>query len=265
MVIERDEPISDKTAEKLATMILQAHHLVGFTGAGISTESGLADFRGPEGVWTRRDKGLPPPRSRGIEDARPNRAHIAVAELISRGIMKFLISQNVDGLHIMSGVPVEKIAELHGNHYLMVCDSCNRKMNYEKAGWDCQRFGPGYRKRMAVPGQPGCPHCGGRLYSSIVNFGDSLPEQDLRMSMEHAGIADLMLIIGSSLVVRPACDLPLMTKQNGGKLVIINKGETALDNIADVRIWTGAGDTLEKVMKKIPAKIRGTDLQKLKN
>jgi mono-ADP-ribosyltransferase sirtuin 6 len=254
MVTERDESISNKTAEKLAAMIMKARHLVGFTGAGISTESGLADFRGPDGVWTRQDKGLPPPRSRRIEDVRPNRAHIIVADLIDQGFMKFLISQNVDGLHIMSGVPVEKIAELHGNHYLMVCDHCNKKMTCQEAGWDRRRFGPGYRRYEAVSGQPGCPNCEGRLYSSIVNFGDPLPERDFNESMEHAEKADLMLIIGSSLVVTPAADLPLITKRKGGSLVIINKGETALDKIADIRIWAGARDTLEKIMKKIKAK-----------
>ena len=254
MVTERDESINNKTVERLAAMIMKARHLVGFTGAGISTESGLADFRGPDGVWTRQDKGLPPPRSRRIEDVRPNRAHIIVADLIDQGFIKFLISQNVDGLHIMSGVPVEKIAELHGNHYLMVCDHCDKKMTYQEAGWDRRRFGPGYRRYKAVSGQPGCPNCGARLYSSIVNFGDSLPDWDLKVSMEHAEKADLMLIIGSSLTVTPAAELPLITKRSGGKLVIINKGETALDNIADIRIWAGAGDTLEKVMKKIKVK-----------
>ncbi|MES0445656.1 MAG: Sir2 family NAD-dependent protein deacetylase [Desulfobacterales bacterium] len=255
MVTERDGSISNKTVERLAVAIMKARHLVGFTGAGISTESGLADFRGPDGVWTRQDKGLPPPRSRRIEDVRPNRAHKIVADLIDQGFMKFLISQNVDGLHIMSGVPLEKIAELHGNHHLMVCDHCDKKMVYQEAGWDRRLFGPGYRKYEAVSGQPGCPNCGARLYSSIVNFGDSLPEWDLKVSMEHAEKADLMLIIGSSLTVTPAAELPLITKRSGGKLVIINKGETALDNIADIRIWAGAGDTLEEVMKKIKVKL----------
>lgn len=254
MVTERDQPIGEETAKKLAAMIVHAKHLVGFTGAGISTESGLADFRGPDGLWTRQDKGLPPPKSRRMEDVRPNKAHMMVAELIRQDIMKFLISQNVDGLHIMSGVPVEKIAELHGNHYLMVCDYCDKKMTYQEAGWDRFRFGPGYRGYNVVSGQPGCPNCGGRLYSSIVNFGDSLPEWDLKISTEHAEKADLMLIIGSSLVVTPAAELPLITKRNGGKIAIINKGETALDNIADIRIWAGASDTLENVMKKIQAR-----------
>ena len=144
MAIERDEPISNETVERLAVMIIKARHLVGFTGAGISTESGLADFRGPDGVWTRRDKGLPPPISKRIEDVRPNRAHMIVADLIHQGLMRFLISQNVDGLHIMSGVPVEKIAELHGNHYLMVCDHCDKKMTYQEAG--CES--PSIRSRI---------------------------------------------------------------------------------------------------------------------
>lgn len=251
MSIEKDEPISNETIERLAVMIMKARHLVGFTGAGISTESGLADFRGPNGVWTRRDKGLSPPISKRIEDVQPNRAHMMVADLIKQRFMKFLISQNVDGLHIMSGVPVEKIAELHGNHYLMVCDHCDKKMTYQEAGWDRRRFGPGYRGYEAVSGQPSCPICGGRLYSSIVNFGDSLPAKDLKKSMNHARKADLMFVIGSSLVVTPAAELPLITKRSGGSLVIINKGETPLDKHSDVRIWAGASETLERVMKKI--------------
>jgi NAD-dependent SIR2 family protein deacetylase len=136
----------------------------------------------------------------------------------------------------------------------MVCDHCDKKMTYQEAGWDPRRFGPGYRGYEAVSGQPGCPYCQGRLYSSIVNFGDPLPEKDFKESMDHAEKADLMLIIGSSLVVTPAADLPLITKRNDGSLVIINKGETPLDKITDIRIWAGASDTLEKVMKKIQIK-----------
>ena len=172
--------MSQDQIELAAQWIANSKRLVAFTGAGISTESGLPDFRGPDGVWTRRDKGLPPSRSKKpwhLVD--PNPAHLALVELQELDLLTFLISQNVDNLHLKSGIRPELIAELHGNTTLMVCLSCNKKMSFEEAGWDKSRWGPGYRTSPIVQGQPRCPHCGGRIISSIVNFSVSLPSASL--------------------------------------------------------------------------------------
>ncbi len=239
--------MDDDLYRKAGKLISMSKYIVCFTGAGISTESGLADYRGPNGVWTRRDQGLPPPKSKKIDDVLPNRNHKVINQLIEVERIRFLISQNIDGLHIKSGVPFNKISELHGNHFLLVCDHCEKQMTYEKVGWDRRRFGPGYRKKKMIRGQPGCPYCGSRLYSSIVNFGDALPEKALNLSIYHSERADLMIVIGSSLVVTPAANLPMITKENGGKLVVINKGKTPLDAIVDIRIWDDIGDSLQHI------------------
>ena len=116
----------DQKIERVAELIARARHLVVFTGAGISTESGLPDFRGPDGVWTRRDKGLPPPRGKRIKDVRPNAAHMAVVRLQELGLMRALISQNVDNLHLASGIEPELLSELHGNALRDRCMNCER-------------------------------------------------------------------------------------------------------------------------------------------
>jgi len=145
--------------ETLAQWILAAKHLVVFTGAGISTESGLPDFRGPDGIWTRRDKGLPTQR-RDWSAAEPNSGHQAIVELQNLGRLTFLISQNVDNLHLTSGINPDLIAELHGNVTKSRCRRCDFLMDN-------------------IDGPQICPLCGGELYSSVVDFGQSLPQTDL--------------------------------------------------------------------------------------
>lgn len=191
----------------LAQWMLEAKHLVVFTGAGISTESGLPDFRGPDGLWTRQAKGLPPPKF-DWKKVKPNQSHYAIVELQSLEKLAFLISQNVDNLHLASGIRPDSIAELHGNITKLRCRSC---------GFKCDRF----------PDLEGneCPNCGqGKLFSSVVNFGDLLPAEDWQKSEWHSRRADLFIVVGSSLVVYPAADCPKMALQSGAKLVIINQG-----------------------------------------
>jgi mono-ADP-ribosyltransferase sirtuin 6 len=235
-----------------ANWISESERLVVFTGAGISTGSGLPDFRGPDGVWTRRDKGLPPPKSKVPWDqVKPNPNHYAVVELMEMGKLNYLISQNVDGLHVKSGIPFEKLAELHGNSYFMNCLKCGKKLTFEEAGWDKKKFGSGYRTQRIRKNQPKCPNCNGRLISSIVNFGDPLPYDDLQESILRSQNCDVFFVIGSSLVVTPAADMPGIAKNNGAKLIIINKGDTPYDNVVDIRFDNKIEEILPPIMEEV--------------
>ena len=234
-----------------AEWIAKSENLVIFTGAGISTDSGLPDFRGPNGVWTRRDKGLPPPKSLPRDQVKPNQGHYAIVELMEIGKLDYVISQNVDGLHVKSGIPFEKLAELHGNMYFMKCLECGKKMTFEDAGWDKTKWGKGYRTNRIRKGQPKCPDCGGRIINSIVNFGDPLPEDDLYESLKRSKTADVFFVIGSSLVVTPAADMPGIAKKNGAKLIILNRGETPYDRVADIRFFEDIAEVLPPIVEKV--------------
>ncbi|HLL54257.1 MAG TPA: Sir2 family NAD-dependent protein deacetylase [Myxococcaceae bacterium] len=244
--------------EQAARWIAASKHLVAFTGAGISTDSGLPDFRGPDGVWTRRDKGLPPPAwGKHPSEIRPNIAHHALVELQQLGKLKFLISQNVDGLHLESGIPLELLAELHGNGKLMRCLGCEERYRLADVGWDRRRWGEGYRTQAVRKGQPACPGCSGRLISSVVNFGDPLPERELDLAFEHSERSDVFFAIGSSLVVSPANQMPLQALEAGAKLILLNRGETPYDELAHLRISAGIGDVLPPVVERVKQLLAG--------
>ena len=237
--------------ELLTQWIAESKKLVIFTGAGISTASGIPDFRGPEGLWTRRDKGLPPPKSPPWDQVKPNLNHYAIVELLEMGKLDYLISQNIDGLHAKSGVPFDKLAELHGNLYFMKCLSCNKKMLFEKIEWDKKKWGKGYRTSPVREGQPTCPHCQGRIISSIVNFGDPLPYDELEESIRRSEEADVFFVIGSSLVVTPAANMPGIAKRKGAKLIILNKGETPYDDVVDLRFDNLIKDVLPPIVERV--------------
>ncbi|MFX1444174.1 MAG: NAD-dependent deacetylase [Promethearchaeota archaeon] len=234
-----------------AEWIAESKKLVVFTGAGISTHSGLPDFRGPDGMWTRRDAGLPPPESPPWDQVKPNIAHYAIVDLLKIGKLDYLISQNIDGLHAKSGIPFEIMAELHGNMYYMKCLDCNKKLLFEEAGWDKNKWGRGYRTERVKDGQPKCPNCSGRLINSIVNFGDPLPEDELYESMRRSEASDVFFVIGSSLVVTPAANMPGIAKQSGSKLIILNRGETPYDRVADLRFFDDIIDVLPPIVEKV--------------
>jgi NAD-dependent SIR2 family protein deacetylase len=220
----------------IAQKIVKSKHLVAFTGAGISTASGIPDFRGPDGVWTRRDKGLPPkPLSKPIEEMAPNLGHYFLVELQNMGLLKFLISQNVDNLHLKSGIRPEIIAELHGNTTLMKCIECDARFTKKEIGWSNASHGRGYRTSNPWPNQPHCPSCSGRIISSVVNFEDPMPEKEMRVSEQHTLQCDLMLVLGSSLVVHPAAQFPHLakTKADPAELIILNAQPTPLDSLAE--------------------------------
>jgi NAD-dependent protein deacetylase/lipoamidase len=242
----------ERHIETIARWILQGEHVVAFTGAGISTDSGIPDFRGPEGVWTRRDAGLPPPRWR-VPPSRiePNASHLALVELQRLGKLRFLITQNTDNLHRRSGIRPELLAELHGNGQLLRCLGCDRLYARQEVGWDTGRWGPGYRTQEPVPGQPVCAACGGRLISSVVNFGDPLPQAEMALADQHARQCDLMLVLGSSLVVQPAASLVGLALRSGARVFLANRGKTPYDEAAMLRVWTGIGSVIPPAVKRV--------------
>jgi len=219
----------DERIATLAGWIKESEYLVVFTGAGISTESGLRDFRGPDGLWTRREKGLSTPHQ-DFTDAEPNAGHRAITELQALGKLAFLVSQNVDNLHLKAGIDPEKLAELHGNLTKVRCAKCDFRMD-------------------RVEGERECPLCGGELVSTVVNFGQSLPEKDLADAYEHSRRCDLFIVAGSSLVVYPAADMPRVALEAGARLVIINRGETPYDEYAHLRFEEATGEVLPPSVK----------------
>lgn len=217
--MEKNDSNLDNTLSKridiLTRWIFESKYLVVFTGAGISTDSGLPDFRGPDGLWTRKAKGLPF-ESRNFSLAEPNTNHFAIFDLQQLHKLKYLISQNVDNLHLKSGIRPELLAELHGNITRIRCIKCEFTMdNFED--------------------NINCPQCNGEMQPSVVNFGQSLPRKDLDLATMHSRLCDLFIVVGSSLVVTPAADMPRLAKAAGSKLVIINQGETPLDTFCDLR------------------------------
>jgi NAD-dependent deacetylase len=249
--------------DRVADLILDSRRLVVFTGAGISTESGIPDFRGPAGLWTRFDpddftidKFLNNPDSRrkqwhifreGLlsDKALPNAAHIAIAELCRMGRLDCVITQNIDNLHQKAGVPDDKVFELHGNMKWAVCLNCARRFPFEEI------------KSRLDSGEaiPDCPSCRGMLKPDIVMFGEPLPYQVLEEAGLRSRAADLFIVIGSTLVVYPAAYMPAYAVASGANLVIINIGETPLDREATVLINAKAGDTMAAIVDKVKEKI----------
>jgi NAD-dependent SIR2 family protein deacetylase len=218
--------------EALAKLLFKSRYLVVFTGAGISTESGLPDFRGPDGIWTRMDKGLKPKSvSKPWDTFEPNPGHLAIVELQKIKKLRFLISQNVDNLHLKSGIRPDLLAELHGNITKLRCTWCGKIIDQSV-------------------GQTVCP-CGGTFIRSVVDFGQPLPQRDLMLSYEHSRKSDLFVVVGSSLVVTPAADMPQEALRFGSKLVIINEGETPFDDVAHLRFFEKIGDVLPKSVGRL--------------
>lgn len=242
-------------AEELKALIQEARRVVVFTGAGISTESGIPDFRSPGGVWSKikpiyfqdfvRSEDLRREawtrvfnKTAGWTGAAPNAGHHAVARLIEGGKASCVITQNVDNLHQDSGVPADKVIELHGNASYAKCLSCGARHELEA-------LEPGFIERGEIPM---CLHCAGLLKTATISFGQPMPLEPMRRAEEETLAADLFVVLGSSLVVRPAADFPVIAKQNGAKLVIVNREETPLDRIADLVLHDEIGPTLSRVI-----------------
>ena len=226
----------EERIQKLAQWIFEAENIVLLTGAGISTESGPPDFPGPDVVWTRQDKGLPT-KFRLFTSVEPSTGHRAIVELQNLGKLRFLITQNVDNLHLRSGIRPELLAELHGNVARLRCQQCQTQVAKSLGLETCS--------------------CGGKLVSSVINFGDPLPQKDLEDSFWHSSQCDLFIVVGSSLVVGPANELPEVALRGRARLVIINQGETLMDSRCPLRfeeniveVLPPAVDRLKELMKK---------------
>jgi NAD-dependent deacetylase len=239
---------------KFHELLAQSHRAVVFTGAGMSTESGIPDFRGPGGLWTRikpidfqefirsdavrqQSWGQWFEHGKGLRDANPNDGHLAVASLVNNGKVSAVITQNVDNLHQESGVTADQVIELHGNATYAKCLDCGRTMemdSIEQEYSDTGRVGP-------------CSSCGGIVKSATISFGQMMPVEPMRRAEEETLACDLFIVLGSSLTVYPAASFPGLACDNGAKLIIVNQQATDMDPVADLVIHAGIGDTLEAV------------------
>ncbi|VAH25700.1 unnamed protein product [Triticum turgidum subsp. durum] len=246
--------------EELAVMVQKSKHLVVFTGAGISTSSGIPDFRGPKGVWTlqRAGKGVPD-ASLPFHRAAPTLTHMALVELERAGLLKFVISQNVDSLHLRSGFPREKLAELHGNSFKEVCPCC--KMEYLR-DFEIETIGLKDTPRRCTD-----KNCGARLKDTVLDWEDALPPEEMNSAEEQCRTADLVLCLGTSLQITPACNMPLLSIKNGGKVAIVNLQATPKDKKASLVIHGLVDKVIAGVMcilsLRIPPYIRTDFIQLL--
>jgi NAD-dependent deacetylase len=237
---------------RLRELVDAANVIVPFTGAGISTECGIPDFRSPGGLWTKYqpipfDQFMKSPAMRSeswrrrfameeqFSTARPGCGHLALVSLHRLGKIPAVITQNIDNLHQASGFASDKVVELHGNTTYATCLDCSRR--YELA-WVKERF-------EADGNAPDCNDCGGYIKTATISFGQAMPEAAMRRAEVLCAACDLFLAIGSSLVVWPAAGLPLLAKRSGARLVIINREPTDFDNVADFVIRSDIGRTLE--------------------
>jgi len=237
--------------KRLSAMLAEARRVVVFTGAGISTESGIPDFRSPGGIWTRmapidfedfvasREMRREAWRRRfameeSFAKARPNAGHAAVAALIARGQATHVITQNIDNLHQDSGVPETQVIEIHGNTRYAKCLECGERME----------LGPirAYFERHGDP--PDCAACGGLVKTATISFGQAMPEREMARAQDATLACELFLVLGSSLVVYPAAGFPLLAKRKGARLVIVNREATDQDEIADLVIHQSIGETM---------------------
>ena len=239
-------------------MVQRAQRAVVFTGAGISTESGIPDFRSPGGFWTRykpiafsdflasEETRLEAWRRflmihQTIGEARPSAGHYAVAGLVSRGHVSRVITQNIDGLHEEAGVPRDRIIEIHGNGTYARCLACGLR---HEISWVSEVI-----MREARP--PCCTGCGGIVKSATISFGQTMPEQEMADARAATLDADLFIAMGSSLQVFPAAGFPVMAKQNRTPLVILNREETGLDGLADLVINAEIGAVMDALVTRI--------------
>ena len=240
------------TSQTLYRMISEASRIVAFTGAGISTECGIPDFRSPGGIWSNnmpiefndfvksKEMRLESWRRKfRLDDefspAKPGRGHRALAHLIRTGRASHIITQNIDNLHQASGVAPEQVIELHGNGTYAKCLDCGER---HEIAWVREAF-----DKAGEP--PDCTDCGGLVKSATISFGQAMPEREMMRAEAATMNCDLFLAIGSSLVVFPAAGFPIKAKQNGARLVIINRDETELDQFADLVLHEDIGTVLD--------------------
>lgn len=232
-------------AAVLAEMVAAAESVVIFTGAGISTESGIPDFRGPNGLWTKitpiyYDEFVASETARRedwkrrfafrdqIAAVEPNVAHHAIARLVAEGKVSAVITQNIDGLHQRAGVPDDRLIELHGNATFATCLDCGTRMELDAA--EAAIAASGHAPRCA---------CGGLIKAAVISFGQAMPSREMSRAEEAIQQADLFVAVGSSLTVQPAATLPMIAKYEGARLIVVNAEPTPLDGLAD-RVLRGS-------------------------
>lgn len=244
--------------DRIAQAILQNRPVLAFTGAGISTESGIPDFRGPNGLWKRtaptgfRDF-LTDPETRArywerrqerypeLLAKEPNVGHESLSQLVNVGIVEKVITQNIDGLHQKSGVSPDRVIELHGSSHQIRCLDCRRVYPADSSEID-------FSARI-----PGCPACGGILKEGTISFGEPLIEEDIRRALKLAEESGMVLVVGSSLTVNPASRVPLVAARKGATLAIINNEETPLDRYAEHIVRSPAGASLNYLTRQVLA------------
>ena len=254
----RAPEISPAEMDQLVDVVAGSQRMVVFTGAGISTESGIPDYRGPNGVWARN--AIP-----SIETLRtdaeaqrehwsfrrlhyplmlarePNLGHRALARFEKAGRLLAVITQNIDGLHQKAGNQPDRVIELHGSTHRLRCMNCGAEYD-----------GREIQERLEAGAEdPRCTVCGGPLRSATILFGEPLPSSALKLAVAVSQACDLMLVVGSSLVVNPAARLPAIAKEKGARLVIINRTSTPLNDIADVYLEAEAGPTLDELARRV--------------
>ena len=247
----------DGSVESACRLAADASRIVGFTGAGISTESGVPDFRSPNGVWAQnrivdfqefvsseagrieywRQKAAAWPAMR---DAQPNAGHYAFVELHRQGRLDALITQNIERLHQRSGLPADKVLELHGTTTEAVCLACGDRITSDEA---CRRMEGGEKA-------PRCRACGGFLKPATISFGQAMPHDVMARAQVAAETCDLLLAVGSSLVVEPAASIPRVARQAGARLIIVNRDPTPLDGIADAVVHGEIGAVLPELVRR---------------
>ncbi len=247
----------DASFEPTRALVSAASRIVGFTGAGISTESGVPDFRSPDGVWAQnrtvdfqefvsseagrieywRQKAAAWPAMR---DAQPNAGHHAFVELHKQGRLEALITQNIERLHQRSGLPADKVLELHGTTTEAVCLTCGDRITSDEA---CRRIEAGEKA-------PRCRPCGGFLKPATISFGQAMPHDVMVQAQAAAETCDLLIAVGSSLVVEPAASIPRVARQAGARLIIVNRDPTPLDGIADAVVHGEIGAVLPELVRR---------------
>lgn len=242
----------------LKSFIHSSKNLVVFSGAGMSTESGISDYRSKGGLWNRYtpvtiQEFLSDDRKRAeywqqklelyesFETARPNAGHLAIARLEKIGKLNTVITQNIDGLHQLAGNDADKVIEIHGSNRETVCLSCH----------DIRPWQEVYRRVRGGDFSPLCEHCQGLLKPNTISFGQTLDPFTLNRAVQLSCECDLMLVVGSTLIVEPAASLPRMAKRSGAVLVIINLSETPLDDIADLKIEALASSVLMEAVESL--------------
>ena len=259
MTVEMSASVSRHDIAAAARHLGDARELVVLTGAGISTESGIPDFRSPGGIWSRYDPNeftfqrfcaSAETRRRYWElgaslypllcAAEPNPAHRALVALERRGGLRRIITQNIDGLHQRAGTSAEKVIEIHGTALEVVCLGCGKRRDRD-----------GVQARVAAgETDPRC-ECGGLLKPATISFGQAMPERETAMAMADAAAADVFLVVGSSLVVFPAASLPAVALENGASLLIVNREETSYDADAAVALHGSAGELLGTIAREL--------------